>query len=202
MCNEYARKKSLDELLAEFAQVYGDSPLFAWENDHTPNDLSGKASVRIRDTAPIFRLSETRLVGSMTPWAWPGPGGKPVFNFVSENRDFSRNDRVLVFADAFYEYTAPQAPKVKLKDRHEFRLAGHDWFWMAGIVKDGCFTLLTTKPGPDVAPYHDRGIIPLAPKAGLDWLTLARPQAEILAPLPASSLTHTLLRKDGADLAA
>ncbi|WP_421932455.1 SOS response-associated peptidase family protein [Phenylobacterium sp.] len=202
MCNEYARKKSLDELLAEFAEVYGDSPLFAWENDHTPNDLSGKASVRIRDTAPVFRLSENRLVGSMTPWAWPGPGGKPVFNFVSENRDFSRNDRVLVFADAFYEYTAPAAPKVKLKDRHEFKLAGFDWFWMAGIVKDGCFSLLTTRPGPDVAPYHDRGIIPLTPKAGLDWLTLARPQQEILAPPPAGSLTHTLLRKDGADLAA
>ncbi|HQT55294.1 MAG: SOS response-associated peptidase [Phenylobacterium sp.] len=202
MCNEYARKKSLDELLAEFASVFDAPPLFEWENDHTPNDLSGKASVKIRDTAPIFRLRDDRLVASMTPWAWPGPGGKPVFNFKSEGRDFSRNDRVLIFADAFFEYTAPLAPKVKLKDKHQFTMAGQDWFWIAGIVKEGCFSMLTASPGPDVAPYHDRGIIPLAPKAGLDWLTLARPQAALLAPPPAGSLTHTLLRRDGTDLAA
>lgn len=202
MCNEYARKKSLDELLAEFASVFDAPPLFEWENDHTPNDLSGKASVKIRDTAPIFRLRDDRLVAAMTPWAWPGPGGKPVFNFKSEGRDFSRNDRVLIFADAFFEYTAPEAPKVKLKDKHQFTMAGQDWFWIAGIVKEGCFSMLTSGPGPDVAPYHDRGIIPLAPRVGLDWLTLARPQAALLAPPPAGSLTHTLLRKDGTDLAA
>ncbi|MFD3263583.1 SOS response-associated peptidase family protein [Phenylobacterium ferrooxidans] len=202
MCNEYARKKSLDELLAEFASVFDAPPLFEWENDHTPNDLSGKASVKIRDTAPIFRLRDDRLVASMTPWAWPGPGGKPVFNFKSEGRDFSRNDRVLIFADGFFEYTAPLAPKVKLKDKHQFTMVGQDWFWIVGIVKEGCFSMLTAGPGPDVAPYHDRGIIPLAPKAGLDWLTLARPQAALLTPPPAGSLTHTLLRKDGTDLAA
>ncbi len=197
MCNEYARTKSLDELLAEFASVFDDPPLFAWENDHTPNDLSGKASVKIRDTAPIFRLTDGKLTASMTPWAWPGPGGKPVFNFKSEGRDFSHNDRVLIFADAFFEYTAPQAAKVKLKDKHAFRMAAHDWFWIAGIVKEGCFSMLTTSPGPDVAPYHDRGIIPLAPGAGLDWLTLSRPQSEILAPPPAGALKVETLRKDG-----
>lgn len=202
MCNEYARKKSLDELLAEFASVFDSPPLFEWENDHTPNDLAGKASVKIRDTAPVFRLRGDRLVASMTPWAWPGPGGKPVFNFKSEGRDFSRNDRVLIFADAFFEYTAPQAPKVKLKDKHQFTMAGQDWFWIAGIVKEGCFSMLTAAPGPDVAPYHDRGIIPLAPRVGPDWLTLARPQGALLAAPPAGSLTHTLLRKDGTDLAA
>lgn len=197
MCNEYARSKSLDELIAEFASVFDPPPLFEWENDHTPNDLSGKASVKIRDTAPIFRLADGKLTASMTTWAWPGPGGKPVFNFKSEGRDFSHNDRVLIFADAFFEYTAPQNPKVKLKDRHQFTMTGQDWFWIAGIVKEGCFSMLTTGPGPDVAPYHDRGIIPLAPKAGLDWLTLARSQGDILAPPPAGALTVETVRKNG-----
>ncbi|CAN5851618.1 SOS response-associated peptidase [soil metagenome] len=199
MCNEYARTKSLDELIAEFTAPSSDLPLLGWENDHTPNDLAGKASVKIRDTAPIFRLQDGMLVASMTPWAWSGPGGKPVFNFKSEGRDFAHNDRVLIFADAFFEYTAPVAAKVKLKDKHEFKLAGEDWFWIAGIVKAGCFSMLTASPGPDVAPYHDRGIIPLAPRAGLDWLTLSRPQADILSPPPAGALTVETLRKDGVE---
>ena len=202
MCNEYARTTSLEDLVAQFADLFPELDLFAWENDHTPNDLEGKACVRIRDTAPVFRLSENRLVGTMIPWAWPGAHGKPVFNFVTENHDFARADRVLVFADAFFEYTTPQAPKVKLKDRHEFKLTGHHWFWMAGIVQQNGFTLLTASPGPDVAPYHSRGIVPLAPREGLDWLTLARPQGEILAPPPAGYLTHRQVRKDGVDLAA
>ena len=84
--------------------------------------------MRIGDTAPIVRLQGDRLVGSMATWAWKGPHGKPVFNFVSEGRDFSRSDRVLVLADGFYEFTAPQAPKVKLKDKHLFELEGSPWF--------------------------------------------------------------------------
>lgn len=199
MCNEYARQKSLHDLIAHFAAPNSELPLFHWENDHTPNDLAGKASVKIRDTAPIFRLADGRLTASMATWAWPGPGGKPVFNFKSEGRDFAHDDRVLIFADAFFEYTAPQGSGVKLKDRRQFTMVGQDWFWIAGIVKQGCFSMLTTSPGPDVAPYHHRGIIPMAPKAGLDWLTLARPQAQVLAPPPAGSLAVETLRKDGVE---
>ena len=80
--------------------------------------MDGKVSVKIRETAPIFRLEGDRLAGEMATWAWPGPRGKPVFNFVSENRDFSHSDRVLILAAGFYEYTTPAHPKVKLKDKY------------------------------------------------------------------------------------
>jgi putative SOS response-associated peptidase YedK len=138
----------------------------------------------------------------MTPWAWRGPGGKPVFNFKSEGRDFSHNDRVLIPATGFYEYTAPAAPKVKLKDRHLFTLAGEPWFWIAGIVREGAFSMLTTAPGPDVAPYHDRSIVILKPADGLDWLTLSRPSRDLLTAPPAGSLQVRTLRRDGVDLGA
>jgi putative SOS response-associated peptidase YedK len=121
-----------------------------------------------------------------------------VFNFQSEGRDFSHSDRVLVFATGFYEYTTPAAPKVKLKDQHFFTLAGQDWFWIAGLARDGAFTLLTTAPGPDIAPYHDRQIVTLPPAAGLDWLTLSRPSSEILRAAPAGALSVRTLRRDGA----
>jgi putative SOS response-associated peptidase YedK len=133
----------------------------------------------------------------MMTWAWKGPGGKPVFNFKSDGRDFSKSDRLLILATGFYEYTAPANPKVKLKDQHFFTLAGHDWFWIAGIEKQGCFTMLTTNPGPDVKPYHDRQICVLEPKDGPAWLNLTVPEAQLLRPLPLGSLRVKTLRRDG-----
>ena len=200
MCNEYARRKSLEKLREEFSQHR--LPTFEWFDNLIPNDLDGKESVRISDTAPIVRLRTDKLVGSMTTWAWKGPHGKPVFNFVSERRDFSNNDRVLVFADGFYEFTTPEQPKVKVKDKHLFELKGCDWFWIAGIVKQGCFTLLTTDPGPDLNPYHDRQIVILRPEKGMNWLTLSRPGAEILRAPPAGSLEVTTVRRNGGVVAA
>lgn len=201
MCNEYARKANLKELENEFGKVERVAA-FEWEGGLAPNDIDPKDSVRISDTAPIVRSKGDRLVGAMTPWAWRGPGGKPVFNFKSEGRDFSHNDRVLIPATGFYEYTTPAAPKVKLKDRHLFTMAGEPWFWIAGIVRDGAFSMLTTAPGPDVVAYHDRSIVILTPAAGLDWLALSRPGAQILRPPTAGTLTVTTLRRDGVDLAA
>jgi putative SOS response-associated peptidase YedK len=200
MCNEYARRRSLETLGEAFSQVR--LPPLRWAGQQIPNDLEGKASVRIGDVAPVFRLEDGALTGAMTPWAWKSPAGKPVFNFVSERRDFSRSERVLVFADGFYEFTAPAQPGVKLKDKHLFTLAGEDWFWIAGVVRDGAFTLLTVEPGPDLAPYHDRQIVVLAPRAGPDWLALSHPPAEILRAPPAGTLAVTTVRKDGRSLAA
>lgn len=201
MCNEYARKANLKELANLFGALEKVEAV-EWEGGLLPNDLDGKDSVRISDTAPIARLLDGRLVLSMTPWAWRGPGGKPVFNFKSEGRDFSHNDRVLIPATGFYEYTAPQAARVKLKDRHLFTMVGAPWFWIAGIVRDGAFAMLTTAPGPDVAPYHDRSIVTLAPAAGLDWLALSRPAAQVLRPPAAGTLAVTTLRRDGVELGA
>jgi len=201
MCNEYAREKSLDEIARAFSRIDG-LPLFVWEDGRIPNDLAAKASVRISDTAPIVRLGDGKLVGAMTPWAWRAPSGKPVFNFQSEGRDFSHSDRVLIFATGFYEYTAPAAPKVKLKDQHLFTMPGEDWFWIAGIAREGAFTMLTTAPGPDIAPFHDRQVVTLKPQDGLAWLNLSRPPGEILKAGPAGSLQVRTLRRDGVSLAA
>jgi putative SOS response-associated peptidase YedK len=200
MCNEYSRDRSIESFIEEFSRTRGLPP-FVWAEGRLPNDLQGQASVRIGDVAPIVRLGEGKLVGSMAPWGWKGPTGKPVFNFVSEGRNFSKSDRVLVPADGFYEFTAPAGSGVKLKDKHRFTLAGEDWFWIAGLGRDGAFTLLTADPGPDMQPYHDRQIVVLPPAAGIDWLTLARPATDILRAPPAGSLKVATVRKDGVPLA-
>lgn len=196
MCNEFALEQNLEDLAALFAAVDGLAP-FGWAGDQTPNDLAPRASIRISDRAPVVRLSSGRLEGAMTPWAWRAPNGKPVFNFQSEGRDFSQSDRVLIPATGFFEYTAPAAAKVKLKDQHLFTLARRPWFWIAGVVREGAFSLLTTTPGADIAPYHNRQIVVLAPEGGPDWLALSRPAADILRAGPSGMLAVQTLRRDG-----
>ncbi|WP_374577147.1 SOS response-associated peptidase family protein [Phenylobacterium sp.] len=197
MCNEFQRNKQLQDAIEAFDRR--GLARFRWRQGLVSN-LGPQPSIRIRDSAFVVRLAEGMLEGAVLTWAWPGPRGASVFNFRSEGRDFSRSDRVLVLADGFFEYTAPRAAGVKLKDRHLFTRAGEDWFWIAGLVQDGCFSLLTTAPGPDIAPYHDRQIVTFAPQAGMDWLTLSRPQRELLAPTPAGGLVARTLRCDGVEM--
>lgn len=197
MCNEFQRHKLLTDAIEEFDRR--GLPLFKWKDGLVPNLLGAQPSIRIRDSAFVVRLAGGHLEGAMVTWAWPGPRGAPVFNFRSEGRDFSRNDRVLILADGFLEYTTPATPGVKLKDRHLFTLAGEEWFWIAGIVKEGCFSMLTTAPGPDIADYHDRQVCALAPAAGMDWL--AAP-GRLPPPSPAGTLNVRTLRRDGVEQAA
>jgi putative SOS response-associated peptidase YedK len=48
--------------------------------------------------------------------------------------------------------------------------------------------MLTTSPGADIEPYHDRQVVVLQPRDWAAWLYFTKPQAELLRPLPAGSL--------------
>jgi putative SOS response-associated peptidase YedK len=48
--------------------------------------------------------------------------------------------------------------------------------------------MLTTEPGPDVAPYHGRQVAVLTPDLWKPWLTHERPATELLGPAPAGTL--------------
>lgn len=184
MCNLF-RNTMPFSMLADTFSIF-DTP-FAWADDAIPN-FPPTDEIKITEKAPVVSRRGDVAIGKLTPWAWRGPQGKPVFNFRSEGRDFSNSVRCLIPADGFYEFTTPADPSKKRKDKHLFTLAGEPWFWIAGIVKEGAFTMLTTAPGPDIAPFHDRQIVVLPIGRGLDWLDLTAPGAEILSPLPAGSL--------------
>ena len=64
-------------------------------------------------------------------------------------------------------------------------------------MRDGCFTMLTTAPGPDVAPFHDRQIITLAPMEGLGWLSAFAPLGEMLRVPQSGLLRVRTLRENG-----
>lgn len=143
MCNDYRYTKSPDTLREEFSQLK-IPPRFA--GDATPN-YPPYEDIRPNQTAPIIRGGSDGVELSVTPWAWTSSNGKPVFNFRSEGRSFAKSDRCLIPSDGFYEFTKPDDPKQRLKDKHLFTLAGEPWFWIAGLVKEGAFAMLTTSRG-------------------------------------------------------
>ncbi|OAI44276.1 hypothetical protein AYO42_04980 [Rhizomicrobium sp. SCGC AG-212-E05] len=197
MCNDYAREIEIGRVMKLIKEMNKLPPL-SWAGGKTPNDIAPQAHIKISDKGFVARLDGNKLSGEMLKWAWNSPGGKPVFNFVSEKRDFSDSDRVLILATGFYEYTTPKKPKVKLKDQHFFKMKEDEWFWIAGIVKHNCFTMLTTAPGRDLSPYHDRQICIMAPNEGLGWLKDA--ERSLLRPAAKGTLSVTTTRKDGVSL--
>jgi putative SOS response-associated peptidase YedK len=192
MCNLYTQNKAPDEIAALFRER--QMPLRFPEG--VPN-LQAR-DICITDPAPIVRAASQDgeafdLV--IRRWSWPGPGGKPVYNFRSDGREFATG-RCLILADGFYEFTAPADPKQKRKDRWLFTDPGQDVIGIAGLMRDApgigeAFTMLTTEPGPDVAPYHNRQVAILPPTDWRAWLDYSKPASDLLAPLPAGSLTVT-----------
>jgi putative SOS response-associated peptidase YedK len=88
-----------------------------------------------------------------------------------------------------YEFTGTKSPKTKWK----FIKPGEDWFYFAGLwrpMPEGgeAFTLLTTEPGPDVAPIHDRQMVVLEGADWSGWLEQTDNDVALLRPLPAGSL--------------
>ncbi len=193
MCNDYR----LEVDIASIAEDFEDLKIRIKMPEGTPN-VQAREDIRMTDIAPIVRgIAGERGAGELVNrrWSWPGPSGKPVYNFRSEGRAFTAN-RCLILCDGFYEFTDPAIPKQKRLDKWLFTLKGHRWFCIAGIWRpsaqgDEAFTMLTMDAGDDIAPYHHRQIIPLAREQWTDWLDPAVPAANLLRHLPAGSLIPT-----------
>jgi putative SOS response-associated peptidase YedK len=188
VCNLYRIEKNPDAIRRLFADV--QIPLTFPEG--IPN--FEPRNVRISEKAPIVRFNPDRGVAELVErrWSWPSPSGKPVFNMRSDGREFPR-DRCLVIADGFYEFTAPADPKQKRKDCWLFRPSEGE-LAMAGIVRSNpevgeAFTMLTVPPGPDIAPYHNRGVALLTPPQWRGWLDGSARSVEALQPSVGGSLT-------------
>jgi putative SOS response-associated peptidase YedK len=126
-----------------------------------------------------------------------------VFNFRSEGRRFgarrqAQGQRCLIPASAFFEFTGTTYSKAK----HRFALTDADVMAIAGLWRDGqgnrpsSFTMLTTEPGPDVQPYHNRQVVVLRQEDWTAWLDLSKPEGELLRPLAAGALSAETVRSD------
>jgi putative SOS response-associated peptidase YedK len=187
MCNLYTQSKSPDEI----ARLFREQQIVLRFPEGIPN-LQPR-DVRITDPAPIVRAADGDAFDLVIRrWSWPGQGGKPVYNFRSDGREFA-SGRCLIVADGFYEFTTPADRKQKRKDRWLFRPVGEGLLGIAGLVRDDpgrgeAFTMLTTEPGPDIASYHGRQVALLRPEQWKPWLTYAEPATALLGPAPAGSL--------------
>jgi len=192
MCNDYR----LEVDIASIAEDFDDLKIKIKMPEGTPN-VAAREDINITDIAPIVRSVEgERRAGELVNrrWSWPGPGGKPVYNFRSDDREFT-SGRCLILADGFYEFTAPE-PGHKRKTKWLFTLADHRWFCIAGIWRSHpeigeAFTMLTMEPGDDIAPFHRRQIIPLTRNRWADWLDPSVPAQDVLKVLPKGSLPAT-----------
>jgi putative SOS response-associated peptidase YedK len=157
MCNDYGNRVPYSRYVEEFSHLR--LPLVVEGNGP---DLTPRDDIRIRDTAPVIIRTREGVELTERVWAPRAASRKPMFNFRSEGRSFGKSTRCLIPASHFFEFTTPADRKQKRKDKWRFTLAGADWFCIAGLIRPdaidaaACFTMLTTEPGPDVAPYHDR----------------------------------------------
>lgn len=198
MCNEAARRIALGQLRDDWSQL--KIPLTFPEG--LPN-LAPEESIRISDPALIVRAGpDGQAEGVIRRWSWPGPSGKPVYNYRSEGRALS-SGRCLMVVDSFFEFTdpPPDAPRRARKLKWRFADAHHPWFCIAGVWRtepklgEGraaeAFAMLTCDPGPDVAPFHHRQVVTPPRDAWAGWLDGSLPAAEVCRPAPAGTFLVT-----------
>lgn len=193
MCNDYEQHLKWKEYCELMQQLALGLPV-----DSSETDLPAADDIRVNDMAPVMRARGNVVELQQMRWSFPPsrPGGKPAFNFRSEGRHFSKEQRVVIPATAFFEFTGTKSPKSKWR----FALADHSPMGIAGLWRPGTgdgpqvFTMLTTSPGPDIEPYHDRQIVVLRPQDWASWLYAEESETELLRHLPQGTLDVSLAR--------
>lgn len=193
MCNDFEQHIAWGEYRELMRRL--ELTVLAQQNEL---DLPTADDVKIGDSGPVMRSTGDMIELVSMRFGFPptNPNGGPIFNFRSEGRSFAESKRCLVPASAFFEFTGKKYPKAK----HRFTLQNSPFMAIAGLWRDGqgnqppSFTMLTTEPGPDVEPYHNRQVVVLRPEDWASWLHLTKPERELLKPLPAGSLDVQTVR--------
>jgi putative SOS response-associated peptidase YedK len=192
MCNDYEQHVRYAEYAAAIKKLELSTP-----SNETAAALPSANDIRIGDMGTAIRVAGNGIELKQMKFGWPPPRPKagPVFNFKSDGRSFKDSRRCLIILSGFFEFTGTKYPKAK----HRFSLKDSPIMAIAGLwseADDGTlsFTMLTTSPGPDIQPYHDRQVCVLRPGDWADWLFLTKSEAELLRPLPAGSLVVETVR--------
>lgn len=164
-------------------------------------DLPQADDIRINQMGAVMRAAANDNEVELVPMNFGLPSEQPkrgpVFNYRSDNRDFSKTRRCLIPVSGFFEFTGTKYPKTK----HRFTLNDAPFMAIAGIWREAkgnrlmAFAMLTTDPGPDVEPYHNRQVVVLRPEDWAAWLWLTKAEAKLLRPLDEGALAVEMVRK-------
>jgi len=200
MCNRYGYLAPITRLIDEFNEVR--IPL-VFRDGAIPN-IEPREHIRPTNSAPIIRPLDpadpfvgVELVDARW-WLIPffHKGGvkdwKPMCtNARAETvattatfREAFKRRRCLVPATHFFEWTGPKG----VKEMWRFSKVNVDVFCFPGLwdvahTTDGrveSFTIITTAPGPDCSPYHNRQPVVLEPDQWATWLDLSADPAPVL----------------------
>lgn len=192
MCNSYEQHVTWTDYRDAMEQAALKIPEHQGEADLPQAD-----DIRISDLGPVMRAAGDEVTLTQMAFGMPPKGkGGPVFNFRSEGRSFAESRRCLIPTSGFFEFTGKKSPKAK----HRFWLSGSAVTAIAGLWREGAgnqppaFAMLTTQPGPDIAPYHDRQVVVLKPEDWAHWLDLTKSETDLLNPLPAGALSVETVR--------
>ena len=209
MCNRYGYNNPLAALQRTFSELGH----IRWDGAEPNAPLD---QIRPTDRAPILRSAEDGVELLMMRWGivpntWRGTvkawtaqlRGNPLTNARSETvsttstfRDAYRSRRCLVPATNYFEWTTdPQRPTAK-KLMWKFTVAGQSTFAFAGLwdhaeTADGpidSFTLLTSAPGADQSPYHNRQLVILDHRQWGEWLDPSNDLAATFKGSPAGTI--------------
>lgn len=190
MCNDYEQHVTHKQYLDAIKALELDSA-------DSAADMPQADDIRIGDMGPVLRAAGNgvEIVSMRFGWPPPRPKAPPVFNFKSDGRRFDKSKRCLVILSGFFEFTGTKSPKTK----HRLSLKGSPIMAIAGLWSEDdagalSFTMLTTEPGPDIAPYHDRQVCVILPEDWAHWLFLTKAEADLLKPLPAGTLDVVTVR--------
>jgi putative SOS response-associated peptidase YedK len=204
MCNDYGNHVPYTAYLEAFRHL--DMPLLSPGPDTAPN-LEPRDEIWPTELAPVVRAFDRGVELVQLRWGLaPGrPKAPVVINMRAEGRNFARG-RCLVPASHYYEFTGTKSPKTRWRIQ---RVDG-EWFCFAGLAGRGrtpegadveAFALLTVKPGPDVAAYHDRQPVVLPRETWTLWLDASQPAQTLLKPAPTGSLRVTEAPRERAAIA-
>ncbi|HEY5072043.1 MAG TPA: SOS response-associated peptidase [Caulobacteraceae bacterium] len=210
MCNRYGYQHPYNRLVAEFSHI---GPV-RWAGAE-PN--AAREHIRPTDRAPIIRpadperpaegLELLELRWGLIPWfhrkserEWKplttNARSESVATTASYKSAFARR-RCLAPATHFFEWTAnPEGPRARklmwrftVPDQEVFAFAG---LWDRAQTPEGpleSFTLMTTAPGADCEPYHNRQPVILDRGDWAAWLDLTADVAPLLKAGPAGRIS-------------
>ena len=218
MCGRFALKTLPPEIMSFFGldECVDFAPRY--------NIAPSQAVPVIRQEGPDKRSAVSARWGLLPSWAKEGQDMPRPINAKSETaalkpmfRHAFRKSRILVPADAFYEWKTLAGKKqpylIRMRDASPFGMAGLLEYWQGPQEQVLSFAVLTTQPNPLMAQIHDRMSVIVKPEDYARWLDPELSDIEelqgMLGPYPERLMeAYPVSRKvnypknDGADLFA